>query len=211
MKMKRSSLFALVFTPLLAFAVQAESLVAGSAEAGKAKSAVCAACHGAEGISSSATPTWPNLAGQNAPYTMQQLKAFKDGTRSDPLMTSQAMMLSDQDMADLAVYFESLPSAAQPVADASLIERGQALYRGGDKEDKSSACIACHGPTGAGNPAAKYPALKGQHSVYTAKQLNDYASGSRTSDGGTRIMRDIAATLDKDDIAALSAYVQGLK
>ena len=78
---------------------------------------------------------WPNIAGQNAPYLLAQLKAFKDGSRSDPLMSSQAMMLSDEDMANLAVYFESLPAAVQSVADEGLISRGEALYRGGNKED----------------------------------------------------------------------------
>ena len=126
-------------------------------------------------------------------------------------MSAQAMMLSEQDMADLAVYFESLPGAAQTVADPSLIARGESLYRGGDKEDKTSACLACHGPSGNGNPAAKYPAVRGQHADYTAKQLNDYASGTRTTDGKTEIMREIAATLDREDIAALSSYIQGLK
>ena len=126
-------------------------------------------------------------------------------------MSSQAMLLSDEDIANLAVYFESLPAAAQAVADASLVDRGEALYRGGDKEDKTSACMACHGPTGRGNPAAGYPALQGQHATYAAKQLNDYASGSRTTDGKTKIMRDIAATLNADDIAALSSYMQGLR
>ena len=126
-------------------------------------------------------------------------------------MSSQAMMLSDEDMANLAVYFESLPAAAQAIADADLLSRGEALYRGGNKANEASACLACHGPTGRGNPAAKYPALQGQHATYTAKQLNDYASGARTSDGKTRMMRDIAAKLDKDDIAALSSYIQGLK
>jgi cytochrome c553 len=154
---------------------------------------------------------WPNIAGQNAPYLLAQLQAFKDGSRSDPLMSSQAMMLSDEDMANLAVYFESLPAAAQSIADESLLDRGEALYRGGNKEKESSACLACHGPTGRGNPAAKYPALQGQHATYTAKQLNDYASATRTSDGKTRIMQDIAANLNKRDIAALSSYVQGLK
>ena len=127
------------------------------------------------------------------------------------LMSSQAMMLSVEDIANLAVYFESLPAAAQAVADESLLNRGEALYRGGNKEEKAAACLACHGPTGRGNPAAKYPALKGQHAAYTAKQLNDYANAARTTDGKTRIMQDIAANLDKDDIAALSSYVQGLK
>lgn len=194
---------------LAALQVQAESLVEGSADAGKSKSVTCAACHGAAGIS--ANPLWPNVAGQNAPYLLAQLQAFKGGSRANPLMTSQAMMLSDQDMADLAVYFENLPGPAQAVADPDLISKGEALYRGGNVANQVAACIACHGPTGAGNPAAKYPALKGQHAAYTAKQLRDYASGERTSDGTTRVMREIAAKLSEDEIDALASYVQGLK
>jgi len=209
MKMKLSPLFVLAGLTLAVTQIQAESLVDGSADAGKARALTCTACHGPEG--NSASPMWPNIAGQNAPYLLAQLKAFKDGSRVDPLMSSQAMMLSDEDMANLAVYFESLPAAAQSLADESLLERGEALYRGGNKEDKTSACLACHGPTGRGNPAAKYPSLQGQHAAYTAKQLNAYADGARTTDGKTRIMQDIAANLDKDDIAALSSYVQGLK
>lgn len=209
MKIKLSPLFVLAGLTLTATHIQAESLVDGSAEAGKARALTCTACHGPEG--NSASPMWPNIAGQNAPYLLAQLKAFKDGRRVDPLMSSQAMMLSDEDMANLAVYFEGLPAAAQSLADESLLERGEALYRGGNKEDKASACMACHGPTGRGNPAAKYPALQGQHAAYTAKQLNAYADGARKTDGKTRMMRDIAANLDKEDIAALSSYVQGLK
>ena len=209
MNNKLASLFAITGLALAASQVQAESLVKGSIEDGKAKSLTCTACHGPEG--NSANAMWPNIAGQNAPYLLTQLKAFKEGSRKDPLMSAQAMMLSDQDMADLAVYFESLPAAAQSVKDASTVSRGETLYRGGDTESGVSACLACHGPTGRGNPAAKYPALQGQHADYTAKQLNDYASGARESDGKTRIMRDIAARLSKEDIAALSSYVQGLK
>ena len=209
MKIKLASLFAITGLALAATQVQADSLVDGSIEDGKAKSLTCSACHGPEG--NSVSPMWPNIAGQNAPYLLTQLKAFKDGSRTDPLMSAQAMMLSDQDMADLAVYFESLPAAAQSVKDASTVSRGETLYRGGNTESGVSACLACHGPTGRGNPAAKYPALQGQHADYTAKQLNDYASGARVSDGKTRIMRDIAERLSKEDIAALSSYVQGLK
>jgi len=190
MKNKLVSLFAITGLALAATQVQAESLVNGSIEDGKAKSLTCTACHGPEG--NSVSPMWPNIAGQNAPYLLAQLMAFKEGSRKDPLMSAQAMMLSDQDMADLAVYFESLPAAAQSVKDASTVSRGETLYRGGDTESGVSACLACHGPTGRGNPAAKYPALQGQHADYTAKQLNDYASGARESDGKTRIMRDIA-------------------
>ncbi len=207
MKTYLVSLFALA--SLAAFPAQAESLVDGSAEAGKAKAITCVACHGAEG--NSANALWPNIAGQHAAYIEDQLKAFKNGTRKDPLMTSQAMMLSDQDMADLAVYFESLPGAAQAVADPSLLARGEALYRGGNTETGASACMACHGPSGRGNPAALYPALQGQHATYTAKQLNAYADGTRETDGKTRMMRDIAERLSKEDIEAVASYVQGLR
>ncbi|MCO4812662.1 MAG: cytochrome c4 [Gammaproteobacteria bacterium] len=209
MKIKLAPLFATVGLALTAGPIQAESLVDGSAEAGKTKAITCTACHGPEG--NSANAMWPNIAGQNAPYIQAQLAAFKSGSRMDPVMSSQAMLLSDEDMADLAVYFESLPAAAQAVADADSVSRGEALYRGGNTTTGVSACMACHGPTGHGNPAAKYPALQGQHAVYTAKQLNDYASGARTTDGKTRIMRDIAGRLSKEDIAALSSYVQGLR
>jgi cytochrome c553 len=209
MKIKFASLVATAAMALLATQVQAGSLVDGSAEDGKSKALTCTACHGPEGNSVSAM--WPNIAGQNAPYLLAQLKAFKDGSRMDPLMSSQAMLLSDQDMADLAVYFESLPGAAQAVKDASLVDRGEALYRGGNVDKGVAACLACHGPSGDGNPAAKYPALKGQHADYTAKQLRDYAAGTRTTDGKTSIMRDIAARLSAADIEALSSYVQGLR
>ncbi len=209
MKNSLAYVCALAGMTLAALQVQAESLVDGSAETGKTKAVTCAACHGAEGIS--VNPLWPNVAGQGAPYLVAQLKAFKEGLRQNPLMTSQAMMLSDQDMADLAVYFESLPAPAQAVADPDLVRKGEALYRGGEVTKQVAACIACHGPTGTGNPAAGYPALKGQHAAYTAKQLRDYASGDRVSDGKTRMMRDIAGKLSEEEIVALASYVQGLK
>ena len=152
---------------LTAISARADSLVEGSADTGEARSITCTACHGAAG--NSANPMWPNIAGQNATYIVSQLQAFKTGARKDPLMAPQAMMLSDEDIAHVAVYFESLPAAAQAVADPSKIDRGEALYRGGN------------------------------------------SSSARTSDGKTRIMRDIASRLSDDDIAALASYVQGLK
>jgi cytochrome c553 len=187
----------------------AESLVDGSVDVGKAKSMTCSACHGQDG--NSVMPTWPSIAGQNAGYIAAQLHAFKDGSRTDPVMSAQSMALTDDDIRNLAVYFESLPKAAMSVADASKVSRGQALYRGGDSEKGVAACMACHGPTGRGNPAAGYPAVSGQHATYTAKQLQDYASGSRETDGRTRIMRDLAARLDSKDIEAVSSYMQGLQ
>lgn len=208
MKPNLASIVLLTAFTLFAAQVHTESLVDGSIDAGKARAMTCTACHGAEGNSS--IPTWPNIAGQGASYIVAQLNAFKDGTRADPLMAPQAMMLSDEDMRNVAVYFESLPAAAMAVANPSTIRKGEALYRGGNADAGIPACLACHGPTGRGNPAANYPAVQGQHATYTAKQLRDYASGGRTSDGKTRIMRDISARLSADDIEALASYVQGL-
>ncbi len=209
MKFMISPILVMTGLALAAVPVQAESLIDGDADAGKTRALTCTACHGPEG--NSVMPLWPNIAGQNANYIVAQLQAFKDGKRSDPLMVAQAMMLSEQDIKDLAVYFESLPGAVQAVADPSKIARAVALYRGGNPEEGIAACIACHGPTGRGNPAAAYPALNGQHSTYTAKQLQDYADGARTSDDPTSIMRDIARRMSKEDIQALASYVQGLK
>ena len=86
----------------------AETLINGSIESGKNKSTTCAACHGADG--NSINPIWPSIAGQHATYAAKQLKAYKNGVRIDPLMTSMTTMLSDQDIADLAVYYENFCS-----------------------------------------------------------------------------------------------------
>ena len=82
------------------------SAIAGDAAAGKAKSQLCASCHGANGIS--VVPIYPNLAGQKEQYIVKQLKAFKAGTRKDPLMSPMAAPLSDADVDNLAAYFSSL-------------------------------------------------------------------------------------------------------
>ena len=79
---------------------------AGDAAAGKAKAAACSSCHGANGISPN--PLWPNLAGQKDGYIMKQLKAFRAGTRTDPMMSPMAKPLTDADIDNLAAYFSSL-------------------------------------------------------------------------------------------------------
>jgi len=85
--------------------VSAAAGAAGDAAAGKSKSAVCAACHGADG--NSANAMWPKLAGQHATYLVKQLKDFKSGARKDPMMAPMAKPLSDQDMENLAAYYAS--------------------------------------------------------------------------------------------------------
>jgi len=211
MKRKLSAIALLLVIGTPAFA---NGLVDGSAEAGKDKAVSCGACHGADG--NSANPAWPSIAGQHAPYIVAQLKAFKNSRRSNPLMMGQVAGLSDQDMADLAVYYSEQTAAPRAVANANLVDKGEALYRGGNKENGTPACMACHGPDGSGNPAAAYPSLSGQHATYTAAQLRLYATGERKSDGGTKVMRDIARSLEdcQDgggcEIEAIASYIQGL-
>jgi cytochrome c553 len=187
--------------------VSNSALPAGSVEAGAAKAVVCQACHGANG--NSANPEWPSLAGIGADYIAEQLKNFKDGKRANPVMMPNAMSLSADDMADLGAYFDSLTNTGLE-ADPSYWQAGQKLYRGGDAVRAIPACIACHGPTGRGNEPAKFPALRGQQSVYVTKQLNDYASGARTT-GPNGIMQTIAKRLSPEDIRNLASYLQGIR
>ena len=205
--MNRSLLSAFLSVLLITPAI-AESLVNGDADAGKAQSITCAACHGADG--NSINPEWPNLAGQHAKYSVAQLYAFREGKRENVLMTSQAMLLDDKGIQDLATYYESLTPKQLPVADAALVDRGRKLYIAGSPDQQLAACIACHGPGGKGNPAAAYPKIGGQHATYTAKSLRDYASGARQSADGSQIMNNVASGLSEDDITALAAYIQGL-
>jgi len=187
--------------------VSNSALSASSIEAGAAKAVVCQACHGANGNSSN--PEWPSLAGLGADYMAEQLKNFKDGKRANPVMMPNATGLSDDDMASLAAYFDSLPNTGLE-ADPSYWQAGQKLYRGGDRARGIPACMACHGPTGHGNEPAKFPALRGQQSVYVMKQLNDYASGARAT-GPNGIMQTISKRLSPDDIRNLASYAQGLR
>ena len=94
------SLFFALLTTLLFLS---SSVMAGDVAAGKAKSAICASCHGADGVSVS--PLWPNLAGQKEQYLVKQIKAFRDGTRTDPMMAPMVASLSDDDIANLAAYY----------------------------------------------------------------------------------------------------------
>ena len=183
------------------------ALPAGSVETGATKAVVCQACHGANG--NSANPQWPSLAGLGADYIAEQLKNFKDHKRDNPVMMPNAASLSPDDMADLAAYFDSLPNTGLE-ADPSYWQAGEKLYRGGDPARAIPACMACHGPTGRGNEPAKFPALRGQQSVYVIKQLTDYASGARTT-GPNGIMETIAKRLSPEDMRNVASYLQGIR
>ena len=183
------------------------ALAAGDATAGKAKSATCAACHNPDG--NSANPQYPKLAGQSADYLLKQLQEYKSGARANAIMAGMVAPLSPQDMEDLAAYFSS-QQIARAAADPALAPVGEAIFRGGDLNSGVPACAACHGATGAGNPAAKFPALAGQHAEYAEIQLKAFRAMERANDAG-QMMRGIAVKMTDPQIKAVSSYVQGLQ
>lgn len=198
---------AAVITTLALSVLPTSAQAAGSVEAGQAKAIVCAACHGVDG--NSLNPEWPSIAGQNEAYLVRILQAFRKGERSNVLMSAQATALTDQEIADLAAFFASRPLQGK-TADPKLATAGERLFRGGNKETGVAACIACHGPAGAGNGPAGYPVVGSQHAAYTAAQLKAYRAGERTSDLN-QMMRNTAARLTDAEIEAVSSYLQGLR
>ena len=191
---------------LVSNAVHAAS-TQGDPQAGQSKAAACAACHGADG--NSVNPEWPNLAGQHAGYTSKQLADFKAGEqRKNAIMAGQAANLSEQDMADLGAYFATLSPAGGFVSPEKRA-LGEKIYRGGNHDSGVPACIACHGPTGAGDPMGGIPMLSGQHAPYTAAQLEAFRSGARANDPNG-MMRGSAHKLTDAEIDAVSEYVAGL-
>ncbi len=189
-----------------ATASMATEVTSGDASAGKAKSAVCAACHGADG--NSATDAFPKLAGQHATYMTKQLVEFKSGVRANAVMAPMVAALSEQDMADISAYFASQKVTPGAVSE-DLVELGKQIYRGGNKASKVPACMACHGPNGSGMPAAGWPALSGQYPAYLVLQLKAFAAGERSNDANS-MMRDIAARMTEEEMAAAAAYASGL-
>lgn len=192
-----------LFTLCCSFVVNA----VGSPQAGEAKSATCAACHGAKGVSSN--PSFPSLAGQHASYFLKQLNDFKQGgTRPNAVMAPLVEGLSQQDKEDLAAYYASLPlpEGFTPKKD---LHRGELLYRGGDFEKHISACIACHGPQGTGNAEAGFPVLSGQQPGYTVLQLEQFKDKKRQNDLNS-IMQDISARMSPEDMNAVAHYIAGL-
>lgn len=171
-----------------------------------AQAQVCAACHGADG--NSVNPIWPNLAGQNAGYLAQQIKHFKNGVRENASMAPMVAGLEDADITALAVYFAAQAPSIQSAA-ADDVVAGEKLYRGGDAARGIPACMACHGPSGVGNAAANYPAVRGQHVDYTMLQLKAYRDGGRTTDPQS-MMRSVASRLTDTDMLALARYLSAL-
>ena len=193
----------LLLIPVLALSVQ---VFAADPVAGKEKSTACAACHGVDG--NSVNPVWPKLAGQHEEYIVKQLMDFKSGARENAQMSPIAAGLSDEDIRDLAAYFNS-QKLKTGKTDPDALELGLTVYRAGNIEAGVPACMACHGPTGRGNPAAMYPSLSGQHAEYTRIQLNAFREDLRTNDVN-EVMRTVVDRMSDEEIRAVAELLQGL-
>lgn len=166
---------------------------------------VCAACHGADGNSVAAAN--PTLAGQHADYIVKQLTEFKSGARKNPIMMGMAAPLSPEDMKNVGAYFAEQKIKPREAADKKLLPEGQKIFKGGVASTKIPACMACHGPNGAGIPA-QYPRLGGQHAGYIVAQMTAFRSGERANN---TVMRDIALKMNDAQIKAVSEYISGLR
>lgn len=165
---------------------------AGAQNAGANKALTCVGCHGPEGNSSNGQ--YPILAGQQAAYLANQLRAFKNGARKNPTMNGLASGLSDEDINNLAAYFsdQKIKSAG---GDPKLAKLGATKF---------SMCMGCHGPKAEGN--GHFPRLAGQQPDYIFRQLKDFKEGVRKSGP----MQAMTANLSEEDMKALAAYVGSL-
>lgn len=193
---------------VLGVSLSATAYGAGDPEAGAANAAVCAGCHGQNGAAP-VTPAYPKLSGLGEKYLHKQLVLIKNGDRQIAEMTGLLNNLSDQDLQDLAAYFDQ---QQMPIGKASpdLIDAGRKLYRGGNLASGIAACAGCHNPMGQGNDPAGFPRLSGQHAGYVEKQLKAYRTGERAGGAESQIMMDIAARLTDSEIKAVASYVSGL-
>ena len=209
--------------PLDAAAAAAEMAAAkgGDPQAGATKAGACAACHGLDGNATDPT-LYPRLAGQSERYIARQLSLFKSGERVNPIMQPFAAALSAQDMRDIGAYYATQKSGAG-IADDTVIadgankglkfyEVGQKLYRSGDTARGIPACMACHGPSGAGTPGPAYPHVGGQQAWYTARRLQEYRTGTTAEKDPAlfHVMSTVAKSLTDEEIQSLSSYMQGL-
>jgi len=169
-----------------AFAAEAKPAAKPDLAKGQVTSTnVCAACHTSDG--SRGSPANPIIQGQHPEYLVKQLTEFKGGQRVSPIMQGMAAALSEDDMKNVAAFYEK-------------------IYRGGIADRSIPACAGCHSPTGAGIPA-QYPRLAGQHADYTEAQLVAFRGGARKN---SVPMTGVAAKMNDREIKAVADYIAGL-
>ena len=170
-----------------------------------AYTAVCAACHAADG--NSTTPANPKLAGQHPEYLLKQLQEYKSGKRANAIMSGMVAALSDDDMRNISYWLASRPAKPGFAKDKDTVALGERIYRGGIPDRQIAACAGCHAPNGVGIPA-QYPRLAGQHADYTVAQLLAFRDGVRKNN---LQMTQVAAKMNDREIKAVADYIAGLR
>lgn len=198
--------------PALAQAPAQQSTAAAAAGTStQAKVATCIGCHGIPGYQASFPEVYkvPMIAGQSAKYIAASLTAYKQGDRKHPTMRSVAITLSDQDIAEIAAYFEGLgkdPGEALPAtAEKTPSPQVAALLQ-------KAACVSCHGANFAKPVDPSYPKIAGQHADYVFVTLKAYKSDTNPNTGRTNgVMGAIAKQFSNAELKALANYVSSLK
>ena len=225
LNMKRMLLLLAFIAPVVVFAEPSSQIAwtpellnlvkKGNADKGKVLAESCKSCHGDKGQGmkeetrdDEVLPVIPALAGQVATYTYKQLRDYLSGSRSHVQMTGVAKGLSEQDAADLAVWFSSLPRAENKSGSEKLA-RAEKMVEQGDGKRILPPCFVCHGSKGQGEKQ-DIPALAGQQANYFTRTLLDYKTGQRHNDVYSR-MRLIVQQLSEDEIKELAQYYQQLK
>lgn len=175
---------------------------ADEARAMKIVGGSCFICHGAQGESTS--DLFPKLGGQHWEYISKQLANFKSGARKSRDMADRVARLKPDEMDALGRYFEKMQLPKEPVRDAVLATRGQAIYAEGLPANNVTACASCHGAEALG--AATLPRLAGQVAVYTETQLKRFGARQRTNDNA--VMQQVAKAMSASDIAAVAHYLE---
>jgi cytochrome c553 len=213
-----------VFVKSLLVASLAFSTIAGAAEAQRtakpdaAKGATlydsgdaarglpaCLSCHGANGNSTIAVN--PKLSNQIEAYTHKQLVDFTTPQRVNPVMTTYAKMLTDEEKRNVAAWLAMQKTKQGAARNKDTIELGRKIYRGGIAEKGVAACASCHGAAAGGIPI-QYPRLAGQHQDYTTAQLVAFRTGARNN---SPQMTTLAQRLSDAEMKAVADYIAGLR
>ncbi|MDP1633729.1 MAG: c-type cytochrome, partial [Gallionellaceae bacterium] len=179
-------------------------LISATARAGDApplqeRLELCAGCHNPDG--NSVIPDHPKLAGLDAKYFARQLKDFKSGDRSSPIMSSIIPMVDESEFKALAQYFSEQKRSDGVTEKPELAAQGKQIYDEGIIGSAVPACSGCHNEDGSGTD--KYARLNGQNPAYVANQLMNFKSGERKNDAKS-VMRAVAKRMSDAEIEAVA-------
>ena len=201
------TLSTLLVTTLTAVSAQSQE-IKGDAKAGETKIAMCIGCHGIAGYQASFPEVYkvPKISGQNAKYIVASLNAYKQGERKHPSMRGISQSLTDQDMADLAAYYE-LHGKTEAVAEAKIPEASAKVA----ELLKKGACVSCHGESFNKPVSDAYPKVAGQHADYLFVALKSYKTeGNATWGRANGIMGGISKQFSNAELKQIAGYVSAM-